>query len=275
MNACASHSYKFYQYISGCGRIERKGDDTGIRDWFGGAEQQRRSNIIEDTAPGRIAVQQEQEGRLGFEEAMKVLKARAVEREPELLAQVPAAMHELTGTLRDRVDGFTCAFRRFGDFLTIEVEQAHDGPERCAQTINLARVPAIRFIEGHGVSQDRRGVWCYQIATGAGSGWLPLEQAHVLPPAVLPCVRRELIETSGAADSADHWSLRGLWWDDNTVHVTEGLPAADLDARIVFEGAGVTLHVPFGVGARAYRGLLDELARGAPGEIGINIGAVQ
>ena len=100
-----------------------------IRDWFGGAGQQQR-NAFEDTAPGQIAFQQGPRGRPEFEEAMKVLKARAVEREPELLAQVPAAMHELTGTLRDRVDGFTCAFRRFGDFLTIEVEQAHDGPER-------------------------------------------------------------------------------------------------------------------------------------------------
>lgn len=248
-----------------------------IRDWFGGAEQQQR-NAFEDTAPGQIAFQHGHRDKSEIEEAMKVLKARAVgmEKGMELQAQVPAAVRELTETLQDRVNGFTCAFRRFGDFLTIEVEQAHDGPERCAHTINLARVSAIRFIEGHGISRDRRGVWRYHLAN-AGGEWLPLAEAHVFPPAVLPSVQRWLIETnvdSGAANSLRYLGLHNNWEED-IVHVTEGLPAADLDARIVFEGVGTTLHVPFGVGVRAYRGLLDELARGAPDKIDINIGTVQ
>lgn len=207
---------------------------------------------------------------------MKVLKAKAVGMEKGLQAQVPEAMRELTETLQDRVNGFTCAFRRFGDFLTIEVEQAHNGPQRCAQTINLALVSAIRFIEGHGISRDRRGVWRYHRAR-AGDEWLPLAEAHVFPPAALPGVQRLLIETSVDSGAANRWRYAGLRsdWEEDIVHVTDGLPAADLDARIVFEGVGTTLHVPFGVGVRAYRGLLDELARGAPTQIDINIGTVQ
>ena len=90
-------------------------------------------------------------------------------------------------------------------------------------------------------------------------------------------MQRWLIETSvdsGAANSLRYLGLHTNWEED-IVHVTDGLPAADLDARIVLEGVGTTLHVPFGVGVRVYRGLLDELARGAPDKIDINIGTVQ
>lgn len=65
------------------------------RDWFGDAGQQQR-NAFEDTAPGQIAFQQGPRDRPGFEEAMKVLKARAVGMEKELQAQVPEAVRERT-----------------------------------------------------------------------------------------------------------------------------------------------------------------------------------
>lgn len=67
------------------------------RDWFGGAGQQQR-NAFEDTVPGQIAVQHGPRDRPGFEEAMKVLKARAVgmEKGMEFQAQVPEAARERT-----------------------------------------------------------------------------------------------------------------------------------------------------------------------------------
>lgn len=95
MNACANYSCKLYGCVGGCRRVKRKGDDMSIRDWFGAAEQQQR-NAFEDTAPGQIAFQQGPRDRPEFEEAMKVLKARAVGMEKELQAQVPAAVRERT-----------------------------------------------------------------------------------------------------------------------------------------------------------------------------------
>lgn len=66
-----------------------------IRDWFGDAGQQQR-NAFEDTAPGQIVFQQGPWDRPEFEEAMKVLKARAEGMEKELQAQVPEAVRERT-----------------------------------------------------------------------------------------------------------------------------------------------------------------------------------
>lgn len=101
MNACTNYSCKLYGCVGGCRRVKRKGDDMSIRDWFGGAEQQQR-NAFEDTAPGQIAVQHGPRDRPEFEEAMKVLKARAVGMEKELQAQVPEAVRASAPTRPSR-----------------------------------------------------------------------------------------------------------------------------------------------------------------------------
>ena len=169
----------------------------------------------------------------------------------------------------ERIDGFVCAFRRFGDFLTIEMEQSHDRfegrPWRVVETVNLGGVHTIRFEPGEPVACDRIGYWRWTDVMRPPARDDD-DYACIIAPDIVTQRRRHLIETLDTSDVA-----RVLMYDDQAhlyggtvLHTTAGLPRADMDERIHFTGAGVTVHVPFGLGQRAYRGMLAELARGAP-----------
>lgn len=212
------------------------------------------------------------------------LTARAMELEAGLLAGVPEAMARLEADLAGRIDGFVCAFRRFGDFLTIEMEQSHDRfegrPWRVVETVNLGKVHTIRFEPGEPVACDRVGYWRQADAMRPPACD---DDACIIAPDIVERRRRRLLETGGTSGAAQvrlyDASALGLHgeqadlYGDTVLHTTAGLPRADMDERIHFAGAGVTVHVPFGLGRRAYLGMLAEIARGAPTRIDLHFEA--
>lgn len=216
------------------------------------------------------------------------LTARAMELEAGLLAGVPEAMARLEADLAGRIDGFVCAFRRFGDFLTIEMEQSHDRfeerPWRVVETVNLGKVHTIRFEPGEPVACDRVGYWRQADAMEppACDDDACDDDACIIAPDIVERRRRRLIETLDTSGAVQHlydasafrpYGEQADLYGDTVLHTTAGLPRADQDERIHFAGAGVTVHVPFGLGRRAYLGMLAEIARGAPTRIDLHFEA--
>lgn len=202
-----------------------------------------------------------------------------LKKEAEILAGNDAAMAEMQAEMARQRDGWSFRCRRFGDFLSIEIERrANPEPQpwpnpcppppgwgrdnrRYAATINLGKVTKI--VLHHGKEPDTSGGASYYVSEGRRADnpngpWTPHNVLAVSGPPKPPDERAFL----APSDVRDRIYSNGFP-HDKINHRTTGLAYPADDDRLSFYG-WETLLVPTGLGQSVLDALHAELDRGWP-----------
>lgn len=227
--------------------------------------------------PDDPSVQEQMDRAAERKAAHELIELLAQEAEPAAFARADEFYAQaLAEYERDRA-GYKFECRRWGGFLALMVERpaslgwyrspSETGPNTYSGSVNLKETREIRFIAGH--EPDRNGVLRYDLrlvderygpywSSGMGNylpregdryevhpNYFDMQPQRMLVVAEPPTLRRD--------DSA-------IWYCGGTyrpLFTTKNWPRAAEDDVIVFEGTGMTLHAPAGMGLAVYQAILE------------------
>ncbi|QDP55583.1 MAG: hypothetical protein Unbinned273contig1001_74 [Prokaryotic dsDNA virus sp.] len=204
------------------------------------------------------------------QEYSKTLDEMAREEDVKLRERVPDLTLEYEAEHASQVEGFNYRFQRHGDFLTVSLTRAANdsawyGPKH-VETFNLGKTNSIRFTEGKAPAYLGGFGWIVftEYETG-GTGQSsaspttpPRDGKHVLRPARHPGApggRVMLCKEEGKP--RNFISMGG-----GVNYRTTDFPMPSEDDAIRFDGIGLTIYAPFGLGEKMHADLLAEIGRG-------------
>lgn len=212
-----------------------------------------------------------------------VLNPMAIEAEAKLREGNVALLAEFEAELERQRAGFSCSFKRHGDFLSIAITRAGNqdtefakAETRWASTINLGQVRSISFIPGRAPDMEGSFSWIVQTVefsdeNGKPRSWSstseiltapPYRGRHEVMPFELPFVPKSrpfLYDEGNRVESRIGFSMCG----GGCTHISTGFPRGSEDDAIQFNGLGMTLLAPFGMGTGVHQALLAELGAAA------------
>ncbi|WP_066281910.1 hypothetical protein [Blastomonas sp. CCH1-A6] len=218
-----------------------------------------------------------------MEYSRTVLNPLAIEAEAKLREGNEALFAEFEAELDRQRAGFSFSFKRHGDFLSIAITRAGNqdtalakAETRWASTINLSRVRSISFREGRAPDMNGSFSWLVQSVEfsdedGKPCSWgstseyptrAPRRGKHVVMPHGFPAVpasRPFLHEEDDRVVSRSGFLRSG----GGCSHLSMDFPRGSEDDAIHFNGLGMTLFAPFGLGAGMHQALLAELESAA------------
>jgi hypothetical protein len=225
--------------------------------------------------------------RRAVEYTRDVLDPMAVEAEAKLRADNPDLLARFEAEHQRQCAGFGYSFKRHGDFLTISLTR--DGNQdsewakadkRWAKTINLGLVRSITLSDGH--AADCEGSFGWSVGDvhlndkGEECGWGSSSgrptgpsssdrfRHRVLPGGSPDWVRSARSFASEKKDQDDRHQYMSMSMGDGVTHRTTNFPRESEDDSIRFQGIGLSIHAPFGLGSAMHEALLAELAADAP-----------
>lgn len=176
--------------------------------------------------------------------------------------------------------GYRLECRQWGNFLALTVarEANQDAPysdspgKHYVGSINLGLLQAVRLIEGH--APDLAGEVTYSAHMGYVDGDYNKRELKVQPSHSAYCMEwRRMIDIAdpkernvGGGGGIYYAMTGGDYYGEHTPQPklrTPNFPRMAQDDQIVFEGTGVTLHAPAGMGKAVYLKILKATGRRA------------
>lgn len=200
------------------------------------------------------------------------MRAKAAAMIPDLIATFPAKLAEYQKAHDADVAKYSFDCRRHGDFLSVFLERGtkvstHErfrAVGKVSHAINIGRVSTIQHAEGN--IPDCRGSVSFTVTRDS---LLSLGDPFPVWPQVWS--RSETIFIASPDGKSNMGVMGAASLGDMSYQIFNGMHLADAprpanDDRIEFNGTGVTLFMPAGMGRPVYDAIMREIGAGFSGE---------